>query len=187
MGGSKASWLHRAILHKMPFYRKEACGNFHPIWDRLCFCNVGEHWPSKETPWHGGVRDIKTGSEYIPVEQFLSVIGESVVSRQTIRDVQAVFGHENSTSMTPGQVEAANIAKVIDSAVCWGEDDVGKLGGPSPKLSELSDPTNNAMLELKQVIEEKYNKDRIVIPSEKPDAAYRPRWADCECSYGNDD
>ena len=38
MSSGKSSWFQRHFLHKTPLYVKGACGNYHPFWQRLCYC-----------------------------------------------------------------------------------------------------------------------------------------------------
>jgi hypothetical protein len=70
MSKKQVNWFKRNILYKTFFYRMEECGNMHGIWERLCFCNVGESWKMTDPrapswrSWHGGIRDLKTGAEY---------------------------------------------------------------------------------------------------------------------------
>jgi len=57
MSSSFAPWYCRYILYKIPFlYKKQACGNYHPFWDRLCFCLEGENGNE--------IIDLKTGEQY---------------------------------------------------------------------------------------------------------------------------
>lgn len=37
-------------------------GNFHWIWERMCYCGRHEHHGN----WHGGLYDLKTKQEYQP-------------------------------------------------------------------------------------------------------------------------
>jgi len=65
MAISYSPWYKRKILYRIPFlYKKCPDGNYHPFWDRLCFCRVNEH--IVPDTWHGGVYDFVTGGEYIP-------------------------------------------------------------------------------------------------------------------------
>ena len=57
MSSSFAPWYCRYILYKIPFlYKKQKCGNYHPFWDRLCFCLEGET--------DNEIIDLKTGEQY---------------------------------------------------------------------------------------------------------------------------
>ena len=61
MASGYSPWFHRKVLYKIPgLYKKGPCGNYHPFWDRLCFCMLGEHCGN----FHGGIYDLKTGKEY---------------------------------------------------------------------------------------------------------------------------
>lgn len=81
MSGSMASWFKRNVLFRTPLYRQEACGNFHPVWDRLCFCEVNEHRGS----WHGGIRDLKTGDEYVPYRLYADLATSASVAIHAMR------------------------------------------------------------------------------------------------------
>lgn len=53
--------LRRGIIDiffiKFHFYiKKQKCGNYHPFWDRLCFCLEGEN--------DNEIIDLKTGEQY---------------------------------------------------------------------------------------------------------------------------
>lgn len=50
----------KRFLCKIGIYRKRACGNFHPFWDRFCFCKMGEY----SNGWGNGILDIKTNICY---------------------------------------------------------------------------------------------------------------------------
>ena len=66
MSNGKASWFKRNVLSRMPLYRLQACGNLHPVWDRLCFCRRDEH----KAGWHGGILDLRTGEEYLSYDDY---------------------------------------------------------------------------------------------------------------------
>ena len=56
MASGYAPWYYRYILFKIPFlYKKQPCGNYHPFWDRLCFCDMN---------CFGNILDLKTGDRY---------------------------------------------------------------------------------------------------------------------------
>lgn len=63
MSSCFASPFKRFMFRTFPFslyYKKCPEGNYHPFWDRLCFCRCGEH----SGDWHGGIYDFKTKKEY---------------------------------------------------------------------------------------------------------------------------
>jgi hypothetical protein len=66
MSSSFSPWWKRKILYKLSWlYKKQPCGNYHPVWHRLCFCRVNEY----DSGFHGGVLDLKTGVEYHKYEE----------------------------------------------------------------------------------------------------------------------
>ena len=57
MSSGYSPWIHRKILYKVPkLYKKCREGNYHPFWDRLCFCGLDSYCGD----WHGGIYDFKT-------------------------------------------------------------------------------------------------------------------------------
>lgn len=66
MASTRSSWLQRKILFKIPgLYKVCPGGNYHPFYQRLCFCRVGEHVGGElGSGWHGGIYDFKTKDEY---------------------------------------------------------------------------------------------------------------------------
>jgi len=51
----------RFLIQYTPFlFKKCPGGNNHWFWDRLCFCQCGEH----HSDWHGGIYDFQTKREY---------------------------------------------------------------------------------------------------------------------------
>jgi len=62
MSSGYSPWWKRKILYKIPgLYKLGPCYNYHPFWDRLCFCRCHEHIGSD---WHGGIYDFKRDAEY---------------------------------------------------------------------------------------------------------------------------
>ena len=66
------------LLARIPFLNKRRdCGNYHPIWDRLCYCRVGKYCGG----WHGGVQDLTTGKELFPQAYVLETLKENALGR----------------------------------------------------------------------------------------------------------
>jgi hypothetical protein len=101
MEDCKAGWFKRNVLYRTPLYRMRECGNFHPIWDRLCFCREGEY----SNEWHGGVLDIKTGSEYIIYFDADSLISHVKLAQAMVKPIRRAL-------------ECGTIGAVKDACAC---------------------------------------------------------------------
>lgn len=64
MSSAAGSWLQRILVHIPGLYKKQPCGNYHPFWNRLCFCREHEYCGD----WKGGILDLKTGEVYVRQE-----------------------------------------------------------------------------------------------------------------------
>lgn len=72
--GCTSRW-QRFKFKAFPFLYK-VCpeGNYHKKSDVLCYCRLNEYCGK----WNGGILNLKTGEEYIPVKEYMRVLKNSV-------------------------------------------------------------------------------------------------------------